>query len=120
MSEPCHLPDGRRLFRFDYLVRVTEDHPMHSVAETAEVKGKLVIWCFDHKVEHAAARAHHLFKVLPFDPTGDEIEWDTDIAPDNEAYELLCDLAERTGYAMHFEPEENQVTNERGITPGAS
>jgi hypothetical protein len=102
MSEPCELPDGRRLFRFDYIVRLTDDHPMLSVAKT----GKLIIWCFDHEMGHAAARTLHLFNVLPFQADSDVIEWDQNIAPDNEAYELLRDIAERTGYAVHFEADE--------------
>lgn len=114
MSEPCKLPDGRELFRLDFIVRLTEDHPMHGGRVES---GKLIIWVYDHSIEHAASRAFYLLRVMPFQATSSEVEGDYAITPDNAAYEILADMVERVGHAAHFEPDE-KPPNERGMIAG--
>ena len=115
MTEPRQLLDGRRLFRLDYIVRLSDDHPMRSVAEG----GKLIIWTYQREITAAVMRADYFFKSLPFQRTDAEIEWDDTIIPDNEAYELLVDMADRIGFATFFQPDE-QTPKERGMTPKAA
>jgi hypothetical protein len=112
MIEPCTLPDGRRLFRLDYFVRLTEDHPMHAVADT----GKLIIWVYERDIASAAARAQFIFDVLPFQISNEVIDWEDSVTPDCDAYELLVDMVERVGYATFFRPDEKRP-NERGMRP---
>lgn len=108
-SEICKLPDGRELFRLDFLVRPTEDHPMYGHVES----GKLIIWVYDRVIEDAACRALHLIKVMPFLAISPEVQGDYAIAPDNTAYEIMADMVDRVGHAAHFEPDKS-TPNDRG------
>jgi hypothetical protein len=95
-----HLADGRTLYRIDYRVRPSEDHPEHGGESDG---GILSIWVFGRSASLAAVRALHLLQVLPFEAASREIRYDDEITTPNEAMKIVVDQVELCGFSFYYQ-----------------
>ncbi|MBA3960858.1 MAG: hypothetical protein H0X40_03020 [Chthoniobacterales bacterium] len=111
MKKIAKLADGRKLYRIEWQVRPSEDHPLFGKSAA----GALSIWVFERSPGAAGVRAMSLLEVMPFLTTSKVAESVTNIVPPHEAYRILVDMVELTGFSAYYDSREE--TARREVSP---
>ena len=107
-------PDDRTLYRIDYRVRPTEDHPRYGQS----AGGILCIWLFERSSGEAGVRSMHLLDVLPFQTVGHEVQYQDEFSPPNVAMQILLEQVELCGFSFYYHAHPDATDIARIPFPG--